>query len=164
MRTSPLSSTADELLADYEHLKNFFRNEVSCHHEAQDLTQETFFRFLRRTSSETLESPRQMLFRIARNLLIDRFRKASHAGSPSTDEEIPALFSNPSTRLETSEQLAAAVSAVRMLPPRCKKIFIMSRFGDLTYDQIAGQLGVSVSTVEKEIITALVACRNALES
>lgn len=158
------SSTADDLLSDYDRLRNFFRKEVACHHEAQDLTQEVFFRFLRRDFPQPLESPRQMLFRIARNLLIDRFRKSRNEFSECAEEtsENQHDAADPCRRMEASEKLSAAISAVHSLSPRCRKIFIMNRFGDYTYDEIARQLGVSVSTVEKEIIAALVACRNAL--
>jgi RNA polymerase sigma-70 factor (ECF subfamily) len=44
---------------------------------------------------------------------------------------------------------------IRALPPRTRDAFLLHRFEDQTYGQIAKRLGVSVSMVEKHIAEAL---------
>jgi RNA polymerase sigma-70 factor (ECF subfamily) len=52
--------------------------------------------------------------------------------------------------------MAAVVNkALAALPPQCQAIFKMSRFGQLTYQQIAAELGISVKTVENQMGKAL---------
>lgn len=55
----------------------FFRRRVNYSHEADDLTQETDARVLCWTTRRVISEPRSALFRIARNLLVDRARRAS---------------------------------------------------------------------------------------
>ena len=58
-------------------------------------------------------------------------------------------------RIIIRQNLAAAAGVIRALPPRTRDAFLLHRFEDLTYRQIAGRLGVSVSMVEKHIAEAL---------
>ncbi len=57
------------------------------------------------------------------------------------------------------QELIAIAGAINALEPRCRQAFIWHRFHGLGYREIARRLEVSVSSVEKYIMTALVACR-----
>ena len=46
-------------------------------------------------------------------------------------------------------------SAIEELPEKCRAIFVLSRFSNLTYKEIAEQLNISVKTVEAQISNAL---------
>jgi RNA polymerase sigma factor (sigma-70 family) len=52
---------------------------------------------------------------------------------------------------------------VDQLPPRCKRIFIMSRVSGLSNREIAEQLAISKRTVETQISNALKVLREKLE-
>lgn len=52
--------------------------------------------------------------------------------------------------------------AMNELPERCRAIFYLSRFGQMGYREIAGQLGISVKTVEAQISKALKHMRKSL--
>ncbi|NJO69187.1 MAG: sigma-70 family RNA polymerase sigma factor [Bacteroidetes bacterium] len=45
--------------------------------------------------------------------------------------------------------------AVDRLPDKCKEIFILNRFEDLTYEEIATKLNISQNTVRVQIFRAL---------
>ena len=45
--------------------------------------------------------------------------------------------------------------AINHMPEKSKKVFLMSRYEQLSYNDIAGQLGVSIKTVEAHISAAL---------
>lgn len=47
------------------------------------------------------------------------------------------------------------VEAIQSLPEQCRIIFQMSRFEDLTYEEIARKLDISVNTVKTQIRRAL---------
>jgi DNA-directed RNA polymerase specialized sigma24 family protein len=49
------------------------------------------------------------------------------------------------------QELAAALRALGELSPLCRQIFELNRFDGLSHGDIAGQLGVCVSTVEKTL-------------
>ena len=52
--------------------------------------------------------------------------------------------------------------AMERLPERCSQAFLLHRTSGLSYSEIAQELGVSVSSVEKYILQALKHCRAAL--
>jgi RNA polymerase sigma-70 factor (ECF subfamily) len=53
---------------------------------------------------------------------------------------------------ELQEQITDAINT---LPPKCRRVFQLSRFEDLTYREIATKLDVSVKTVENQMGKAL---------
>lgn len=57
--------------------------------------------------------------------------------------------------LEYAELQASILEAIETLPDQCRKVFIMSRFDQLKYSEIAMQLRLSVKTIEAHISKAL---------
>ena len=45
--------------------------------------------------------------------------------------------------------------AIGRLPPKCREVFVLSRFSNMTYKQIAASLNISVKTVENQLGKAL---------
>lgn len=62
---------------------------------------------------------------------------------------------NPSDNLHYQELQQRLREALNQLPEQCRTIFQLSRFEELKYAEIAGQLGLSVKTVENQISKAL---------
>jgi RNA polymerase sigma-70 factor (family 1) len=60
--------------------------------------------------------------------------------------------------LDTSLKLA-----LEQLPPRCKQVFELSRFENLSHKEIAGKLGITAKTVEVQIHKALAVLRKSLD-
>ena len=54
-------------------------------------------------------------------------------------------------------------AAIEELPPRCKEIFKLSRFEELSYKEIAAKLDISIKTVENQMGKALKTLRVALQ-
>lgn len=151
----------------YDELKGFFRRRVDCQSEAEDLVQETFSRLMRRADESLIGHPRQYLFRVARNLLVDRARKRavrSETSLPAVEmERLSATTVTPSDEAEARERLQLLEKTVGKLPQRCREVFILNRFYGLSYPSIAEQLSISQSTVEKHMIRAIAACRKTLK-
>lgn len=62
--------------------------------------------------------------------------------------------------LEADDLQIQIDGALDALPPKCKIIFSLSRFEEMTYNQIAEELGISIKTVENQITKALKIMRN----
>ena len=60
---------------------------------------------------------------------------------------------------ELSNQINAAINS---LPEKCREIFVMSRFSDMKYREIAGKLNISPKTVERQMSIALEKLRQML--
>ncbi len=139
---------------------------MSNRHEADDLTQEAYIRVFGRKKDDAVKEPIRLLYRIARNLLIDRSRRAqTRPKMASFDQEtdIAQAAPSPAMMAQVQDELAILRTAVANLPERCQEVFILSRFEGLSYAEIADRLGITVKTVENHMGRAILACRAALE-
>lgn len=161
------SSLAQQALPDYERLQTYFQHKVGCQQEANDLTQETFFRLVDWRPKSEVSSLRGLLFRIANNLLIDRSRRKSRQPvEPLTEaclEGTESPLKRPDQQVVAGEDLRRVQRVIAELPAKCREVFVLNRFGGLSYPEIAVRLEIAPSTVEKHMMRALTACRATLE-
>jgi RNA polymerase sigma-70 factor (ECF subfamily) len=68
----------------------------------------------------------------------------------------------PLDELIVSELQQKFDDLVKSLPEQCRKAFCLSRTDNLTYEEIAGRMQISVSTVKYHITTALLKLRDGL--
>jgi RNA polymerase sigma-70 factor (ECF subfamily) len=128
----------------------------------EDLVQETYLRLSSGHVAVAIRHPRALLMRIAGNLALDhlRRRKVDHR----------ALRRETLARARTAEphQSAEPLAVLEMreailgLPEIFRDAFVLSRFGGLTYEEIADHLGLSVKTVEWRMSKALALCAERL--
>jgi RNA polymerase sigma factor (sigma-70 family) len=138
--------------------------------EAKEIVQETYCRLQQIPQVETLESPRGYLFRTAINLARDTKRQRrrrqqdmSNASDTSPAEDIASEAPTAYQVLKGEQELAIIRQAITELNPTCRQVFILHRFGNATYGQIAEQLGVSVSMIEKHVSAALAHLKSRLD-
>ena len=71
---------------------------------------------------------------------------------------------DPHNNNHTNEKLKRYIQkAVDVLPKKCRRIFILSRYSGLTYKEIAEELNLSKKTVENQMGIALRKLRSSLE-
>lgn len=111
-----------------------------------------------------LESPQGYVFSIAANLLRDRARRArtrsvlNHV--PVEDNWLRSDAPSAHRTLAGREELARIKQAIVKLPKRPQRVFVLNRFEGLTYREIAELMGVSRSSVEKYMMTAIAHLRD----
>ncbi len=109
---------------------------------------------------------RAYLYRIANNMLIDRHRTEARRAQTLASAQV--LFEDtevdPETIAVTQGQIALVARALAELPGKCRSVLMLARVNGLTHKEIAKQLGVSVSLVEKYHLRALRHCRERLEN
>ena len=142
-------------------LVGWLRGKLGCAHSAADLAQDTFVRILgKRDALAEVREPRAYLTTIARSLLIDSYRRAAIerayldalAGLP--EQESPS----PEDRLLLLEALVRIDVMLDGLSAKARQAFLLSRLDGLPYTEIALQLGVSLSSVEKYMAQAVRHC------
>lgn len=143
-------------------LLRYTRSRVNDIEVAADLVQEACLRVMRYRGTLGSESLRSMLYRILNNLLADHWRRAqtrfTHAHVPLDAEPIPALGPLPEDALADEERMAALKRAIMALPPKRRQILILARLHGKSHSEIARECGITVSTVEKHLARAIVAC------
>ena len=134
--------------------------------DADDVAQDACVRALDLPAPNNVRDPIRYLFRIARNLVIDRRRKRARDAALSESLAVIEYGSSdpadPERILAGKQDLARVLAAIDALPPRCREAFRLHRFGGLSYAAIARQMGVSTSMVEKHIAEAMLRVTRAL--
>lgn len=137
--------------------------------EVPDLVQETYFRLLRHDHIVQIDAlARGLLFQTATNLARDfRRRQISRRASmhDSADADHDAGTSgSPEERLANEQTLAVIERTLAQLPGDIRAIFVLSRFKELSYPEIAEAMGMSSRTVARKMAEALDALTNAVGS
>ena len=60
--------------------------------------------------------------------------------------------------VEGRRKMAVFAEAIAALPPQCRRVFVLRKVQGLSQKDVARQLGLSVSTVEKHLATGLLKC------
>lgn len=125
--------------------------------QAQDIVQDVFLKLWdRRIQLAAIENPEAWLFTVARNRIIDSFRKKIALPLPEQYANIPESETLSPLRLYEQKQVRSSVEeAIELLPPTRKEIFLLSRNEGLTYDEIAGRLKLSHAAVKAHIAKSL---------
>ncbi len=132
----------------------------------EDLAQEVFVRFWEKREQIQINSSLQAyLRRMAINEALGYLRRSKHLN----DEEITSQFSSLDGDGTVEEKYLQTEleqnirSAIDELPPKCRTVFQLSRFEEMTYQEIADHLEISVKTVENQMGKALRVLRERLK-
>ncbi|AKU23113.1 sigma-70 family RNA polymerase sigma factor [Massilia sp. NR 4-1] len=145
-------------------LRNWLRAKLGNAWDAADLAHDTYVRILQAGTRPAAEDSRRYLVQVANGLMIDLFRRRRIETA-----YLEALSLLPEAQAPSEESRALAVEALleldrllHKLPAKARQAFLLCKLDGLSYRDIAAQLGVSVSSVEKYIAAALQACCLAL--
>ena len=123
---------------------------------AEDVVQEVFLTLWRqRERTMEIEHPGAYLRRAVRNRALNY-----HRDQPPTTplDQAPEPVTPPDItgrRLDQAELDQLLEQAIAALPERSRLVFVLSRFESLSQKEIAGQMGISVKTVENQMTRAL---------
>src|SRR3546814_15420731 len=121
--------------------------------DTRDSAQESLTRLLRYRDTEPSSAWRPLLYRIARNLLNEQWRRArSHREQynvPVDAVELPDPAPPPDLAIQQAQQQAWLRPAMLSLPPRCRQVFLLVRIDRLTHGAAARLCGISDKTYEK---------------
>lgn len=149
-------------------LQKYLRKFTAGAEDVEDLVQETYVRVCALPPTQVVDSPRALLFRIARNLAVDRARqKAARATDDVADFEplnVSSEEAEPDVQVDLRRRFESFCAAVDGLPPLCRRVFVLRKVYQLSHAEIAQALNVSHSTIEKHVAKGLVRCRDQLRS
>lgn len=123
----------------------------------EDISQEVFYELWRKRQQLNINtSLKAYLHRAARNKALNYIRDQKIIFEGEEKQPVLANTSASINQLLEAEELQQAIdAAIDTLPERCRIVFVLSRFEDMSYKEIATQLGISIKTVENQISKAL---------
>lgn len=149
-----------------EALRRFLARRRVNRDEVADIVQETYCRVLKSGELETIRHPRAFLFQVASNVILNA---AKHRRAVGEDDAIDVssteiVDDSPSAyrHLKAEQELAIVRAALEELGPKCREVFVLNRFDNRSYAEIAEELGLSVSMIEKYVSQALAHLRKRL--
>jgi RNA polymerase sigma factor (sigma-70 family) len=161
---TPDTGTQQQLHHLYRHhhgwLNAWLRKKLSCQHAAADLAQDTFLRVIVSERTPLPEQARSYLTQIAKGLMIDLYRRQRlELGYQEWLSQLPAAeVPSPEAQAIALQSLIQFDKVLDQLPAKVRETFLLSRFEQLTYSQIAEELGISVGAVRKYMLKATQVC------
>ncbi len=147
-------------------LHRYLRKFTSGAEDIDDLVQEAYVRVCALPQGQEVQSPRALIFSIARNLAVDRARQAcARATDPVADFEpldVSSPEAGPEEQADARRRFETFCAAVEELPPICRRVFVLRKVYQLSHEEIAEVLGMAHSTIEKHVAKGLVRCRDRL--
>ncbi|WNC73480.1 sigma-70 family RNA polymerase sigma factor [Thalassotalea psychrophila] len=155
------------LLKRYEKpIYNYTLRMVSNPDDALDLLQDIFMAVFKNLASFRGDSKfNSWLFRIAHYRCIEYYRRKKPHQSLDDEPEQEADISDscPENNIKQSQQSEALATAMKILPINQRTVIELKFFQHFTFDEIAGQLGISSNTVKSRLYSALDKLKGVLE-
>jgi RNA polymerase sigma-70 factor (ECF subfamily) len=169
VRRSDTAAFEALFLTYYERLVRFVYGYVKSRSVAEEVVQDVFFNiWSQRDRWEVQGAVRTYLYAATRNRALNRIRRsaleqrwADGMGEDDATAILPRI-AQANERVELTELDAAIRHAIDQLPPRCRETFVLSRQHQLSYEQIAQVMQISVKTVQEQIARALRSLRTSL--
>jgi len=129
-------------------LGEFIRRRVDDQADAEDILQDVFY--------ELIEAYRRMipieqvgawLYRVARNRIIDRFRKKRPEGEAGLEELLPSREAGPEATYARSVLEEEIEAALDELPAEQREVFVAHEFEGRSFKQLSEETGVSINTL-----------------
>lgn len=125
---------------------------------AEDLVQETFAKLLKH-GAPGMRSPRGLLFKTARHLVIDHYRRRAAATTDTVGDfeslQLSDASANPEAQVIAREGLSWLCQVLAELPTQQRRVFTLRKVYNLTHAEIADELGITISTAQKHLTKAL---------
>jgi len=165
-----------QAVRDYgKRLFYFIRGRVNTDEDAEDILQDVWYQFSNVMNNEPIEQASAWLFRVARNRIIDKYRKHQTVsleeeffgdddeGGFSFREILLADSSTPETEHLRNLFWQKLFTALDELPEEQKQVFIWNELEDVSFNEIAEQTGEKINTLISRKRYAVLHLRKRLE-
>jgi RNA polymerase sigma factor (sigma-70 family) len=143
---------------DQPRLRSFIRKRVSDAAEAEDILQEVFYELIETyRMMKPVEHVTAWLYRVARNRIVDLFRKnrPESLNAPASEDEdgdtledlLPSADAGPEAAYARNLMLDALEEAIDELPEAQRDVFIAHEMMGQSFKEIAAQTGIGINTL-----------------
>jgi RNA polymerase sigma factor (sigma-70 family) len=150
---------AETIEREQTRLRNFIRKRVLDESDAEDILQEVFYELVQAYRlMKPVEQVGAWLFRVARNRIIDRFRKrrpeAARSNAGEEEEELfpwedllPSPDAGPEAAYAHEVLLEELDAALDELPEEQREVFVAHELEGRSFNDLAAATGLSVNTL-----------------
>ncbi len=135
--------------------------------DIEDVVQEAFVKVIEAHQNRTINEPKHYLYRTTKNLALKEISKSANKLTDSVGDFEPDMVSMVGGTLEddfeAKERLGLLLNAIRELPPKCQRAFVLRRIYGHSHKEISEEMGISVKTVEIHLTRAILHCTEYME-
>jgi RNA polymerase sigma factor (sigma-70 family) len=166
---------SDSIKRNYAALRAFIRKRVADQSDAEDILQDVFSELVEAyRMMQPLEQVTAWLYRVARNRIVDLFRRRARERTAETivndegeelslEELLPSPDAGPDATYARNVLLEAVDEALDELPAEQRDVFVAHELMGYSFKEIAEQTGVSVNTLLSRKHYAVLNLRERLE-
>ncbi len=123
---------------------------------AEDIVQDFFLQLWQKHSNiSEIDQVEAYLKRSVRNRSLNYLRDQQRIPQGEDDfPDLPLTDNSAAVELELAELQNKVDQAIDALPERCRLVFVLKQFEEMTYKEIAEQLDISPKTVENQMARA----------
>ena len=149
-------SAFDQLFYRYHHQLGIYIFQLTASRElAEEIVQDVFLKiWTQRTTLASVDNFRAWLFVISKNQTLNCLRKLVRERLLKQQWQQSQNPEPLQLEMPAEEQFQLIDQAIDQLPPQQKKVFILSRYRRMKYDEIARELNLSRETVKFYLQTA----------
>jgi RNA polymerase sigma factor (sigma-70 family) len=169
---------SETVMREQGRLRNFIRKRVADSSEAEDILQDVFYELVEASRMmRPIEQVSAWLFRVARNKIIDFFRKkrpeASISDHPAAtadgesltlEDLLPSPDEGPEAAFARSVLLEELEEALEELPEEQREVFVAHELEGLSFKEIGARTGVGVNTLLSRKHYAVIQLRQRLQA
>ena len=148
----------------YQELYRFAYNYLRDQVPAEEMAQEVFlYIWEKRAQIEIKTTLKTYLYSAIKNKCLNYIKYEIPRKHELEESHLALMTINQPDQEEDNEKMKRHIAlAIDQLPTKCKQIFVLSRNGGLTYEEIAEEMEISIKTVENQISIALKKLRESL--
>ncbi|AOO64744.1 RNA polymerase sigma factor [Sulfurospirillum halorespirans] len=139
----------------YKELLFFIKSRIPNKDYAQDLVQESYMKAIALQNSQEILNKRALLYKIAKNLMIDKARKNFNLQEVLYEEHAyTAKTVEPEEVLLEQDRQKTLMRALQTLPQKRKEAFVLHVLEGYSRDEVSQMMGISIDAVEKHLSRA----------
>jgi RNA polymerase sigma factor (sigma-70 family) len=151
---------SEAIARDKTRLRNFIRRRVADPSDAEDILQEVFYELVETYRlMKPIEQVGAWLFRVARNRIIDLFRKKQPDASTNDpvvaedgelvtlEDLLPSVDAGPEAAYARTVLLEELEDALAELPDEQREVFLAHEIEGRSFKELAVETGLSVNTL-----------------
>lgn len=151
------------MLKYYKELLLYIKDKVPNKDHAQDIVQETYEKVIAIKAKQEVENERALLYKVAKNIMIDRLRKnRKYKEVPYEEENFISQSKAPEDLAIEQNQKEILMKELKKLPAKRKEAFVLHILEGHTKEEVAKIMNISVMAVEKHISRATIELREKL--
>ncbi|MGS2723462.1 RNA polymerase sigma factor [Porticoccus sp. GXU_MW_L64] len=144
-------------------LQRYVEQILNTQEGSEDLLQETYMRVSKAEQTGKINHIRAYMFTTAKNLALQLLRRTPNSKVDSLDAdgtEIADAAPNPEDVVNEQRNKDFLMAVLRDLPEKTRKVAEMRLFSEMSFKEISGSMGMSLSSVEKHMAFAVLACKD----